>query len=225
MYRYFIRFSKSGTICYISHLDLMRVFQRAMKKTGIRQSYSQGFNPHPKMGFGQPLSLGYTGLNEYMEFETDEDYEPEELLRRLSSVMPEGLDIAECRRLEVLKKTLAAVTEAAEYIISVPFRAGSDISGDDMRDRFMSQDKIICLKKQKKKKDLAEVDIKPMIRNLVFSLEDTGLSITAMLDSGSTSNLSPELLIDAICRFFGIDTGRNEIEVVRTRIIFNQKIK
>ncbi len=225
MYRYFIRFSKSDTICYISHLDLMRVFQRAMKKTGIRQSYSQGFNPHPKMGFGQPLSLGYTGLNEYMEFETDEDYEPEELLQRLSSVMPEGLDIAECRRLEVLKKTLAAVTEAAEYIISVPFRAGADISGDDMCDRFMSQDKIICLKKQKKKKDLAEVDIKPMIRNLVFSLEDTGLSITAMLDSGSTSNLSPELLIDAICRFFGIDTGRNEIEVVRTRIIFNQEIK
>ena len=225
MYRYFIRFSKSGTICYISHLDLMRVFQRAMKKTGIRQSYSQGFNPHPKMGFGQPLSLGYIGLNEYMEFETDEDYEPEELLQRLSSVMPEGLDIAECRRMEVLKKTLAAVTEAAEYIISVPFRAGADISGDDMRDRFMSQNKIICLKKQKKKKDLAEVDIKPMIRNLVFTLEDTGLSITAMLDSGSTSNLSPELLIDAICRFFGIDTGRNEIEVVRTRIIFNQEIK
>ena len=88
MYRYLIRFSKSGTICYISHLDLMRVFQRAIKKTGIKQSYSQGFNHHPKMGFGQPLSLGYTGLNEYMEFETEEEYDPDELKQTLSGVMP-----------------------------------------------------------------------------------------------------------------------------------------
>lgn len=225
MYRYLIRFSKSGTICYISHLDLMRVFQRAIKKTGIKQSYSQGFNPHPKMGFGQPLSLGYTGLNEYMEFETEEEYDPDELKQTLSGVMPEGLKISECRKIETLKKTLASVTEAAEYIISVPLERSLGTDSSTMHDRFMSQSEILCLKKQKKKKDLAEIDIRPMIRNIVFTPEDECLFITAELDSGSVSNLSPELLIGAVCRFFGIETGRNEIEVMRTRIMFNQEIQ
>ena len=68
MNRYVITFSKMGTICYISHLDLMRMFRRTFKKAGIRLAYSQGFNPHPKMGFAQPLSLGYWGLREMMEF-------------------------------------------------------------------------------------------------------------------------------------------------------------
>ena len=152
MYRYLIRFSKSGTICYISHLDLMRVFQRAIKKNGIKQSYSQGFNPHPKMGFGQPLSLGYTGLNEYMEFETEEEYDPDELKQTLSGVMPDGLKISECRKIETLKKTLASVTEAAEYIISVPLERPLGTDGSTMNDRFMSQNEILCLKKQKKRK-------------------------------------------------------------------------
>ena len=55
----YMQFSKTGTSCYISHLDLVRVFHRAFKRAGIKLEYSKGFNPHPKMGFAQPLSLGY----------------------------------------------------------------------------------------------------------------------------------------------------------------------
>ena len=68
--KYIIDFSKTGTICYTSHLDIMKVFKRSFKRAGISIAYSQGFNPHPKMGFAQPLSLGYWGLEEYVEFET-----------------------------------------------------------------------------------------------------------------------------------------------------------
>ncbi len=55
--KYIIEFSKTGTICYTSHLDIMKVFKRAFNRAGIRLAYSQGFNPHPKMGLAQPLSL------------------------------------------------------------------------------------------------------------------------------------------------------------------------
>ena len=68
--KYVIRFQKTGVICYTSHLDIMKVFKRSFKRAGIRLAYSQGFNPHPKMGFAQPLSLGYESLDEYIEFET-----------------------------------------------------------------------------------------------------------------------------------------------------------
>ena len=72
MFKYVMTFSKTGTICYTSHLDLMRMFKRAFKRGGIKLAYSQGFNPHPKLGFAQPLSLGYEGMKELMEFETVE---------------------------------------------------------------------------------------------------------------------------------------------------------
>ena len=68
--KYVIRFQKTGVICYTSHLDIMKVFKRSFKRAGIRLAYSQGFNPHPKMGFAQPLSLGYESMDEYIEFET-----------------------------------------------------------------------------------------------------------------------------------------------------------
>ena len=73
MAKYILTFSKTGTICYTSHLDMMKMFKRVFKRAGIKQSYSQGFNPHPKMTFAQPLSLGYWGLGELLEFETEED--------------------------------------------------------------------------------------------------------------------------------------------------------
>ena len=70
MPRYVIEFEKGGYTKYISHLDLLRVFKRIFKVTGLDVRYSQGYNPHPKMGFAQPLSLGYSSVNEYLEFET-----------------------------------------------------------------------------------------------------------------------------------------------------------
>ena len=70
MTRYIMQFSKTGTSCYISHLDLVRVFHRAFKRAGIKLEYSKGFNPHPKMVFAQLLSLGFTCLREFFEFES-----------------------------------------------------------------------------------------------------------------------------------------------------------
>ena len=65
MYKYTIVFSKTGLVKYISHLDMLRLFKRAFRRAGIELAYSQGFNPHPKMGFAQPLSLGYEAEAEY----------------------------------------------------------------------------------------------------------------------------------------------------------------
>lgn len=221
MNRYMITFSKTGTICYISHLDLMRMFKRTFKKAGIKLVYSQGFNPHPKMGFAQPLSLGYWGLKELMEFETVEEYDPVELKNIIAAMMPEGLEIIECKELQGIKKTLAANTVSAEYIIAIPLSAALDNSGTDIKEKYMGQDEIIALKKQKKKKELVEINIKPMIRSIDFVPESETLFVSTMLDSGSTSNLSPELVIDTLLKCLEIDTDRSEIAVMRKEIFFN----
>ena len=220
MAKYILTFSKTGTICYTSHLDMMKMFKRVFKRAGIKQSYSQGFNPHPKMTFAQPLSLGYWGLGELLEFETDEDYGADFIKNTLAPLMPEGIVITDCVEAENSKKTLASKTDAAEYIIAIPLHEALDMDNDRIHDKYMGQDQIITYKKQKKKKELAEVDIKPMIRDLTFVVEEETLFVTALLDSGSTSNLSPELVITTLMECLGIKTERSEVQVMRRKILF-----
>lgn len=220
MYKYAVGFSKTGTICYTSHLDIMRLFNRVIKRAGIKLAYSHGFNPHPKMVFAQPLSLGYTGLNEYIEIETTEDHEPGYIAEKLSELMPPGLDIKGCERMAEGRKTLAAMTVAAEYMIEIPLAEPVDMSDGEIAALYMSQDRIITLKKQKKKKVPVEIDIKPMIRQLQVSQQDGLIVIDTVLDSGSISNLSPELLIKTFTERLGIDTDRSEMDVTRKQIFF-----
>ncbi|MBQ6496711.1 MAG: DUF2344 domain-containing protein [Firmicutes bacterium] len=226
--KYIIEFSKTGTICYTSHLDLLKVFKRAFKKAGIRIAYSQGFNPHPKMGFGQPLSLGYWGLEEYVEFETvaadpsEEEMTPQDMLSALSAIMPEGLELKRILEAPWLRKTLAAENIAAEHMIEIPALFGD---ADDIRARFLGQEQILVLKKQKKKQEPVQIDIKSKIRELRFHVAEGTTYIDAVLDSGSESNLSPELLINALTECFDLHVPRSEMNVARKRLIFKEQVQ
>ena len=228
--KYIIEFSKTGTICYTSHLDIMKVFKRSFKRTSIPIAYSQGFNPHPKMGFAQPLSLGYWGLEEYVEFETqardpsEEPYDMARMLTLLASVMPEGLEPKRILEASWLRKTLAAETTAAEYIMEIP-SAGGEIAGmteGALFEDFMGQEQITALKRQKKKPEPVLIDIKPKIRDLQFRKEGTDLYVSCILDAGSESNLSPELLIGALAERYAIPTARSDMNIARKRLYFKE---
>lgn len=186
-------------------------------------AYSQGFNPHPKMGFAQPLSLGYKGYDEYIEFETAADYQdkgPEAILEALRAIMPEGITLVSIKEAPEMKKTLASMTEAAEYEIRIRLGLPLQENARELWKAYMGQETIMALKKQKKKKDLVLVDIKPKIREITFNPKGDVLVINAVLDAGSDSNLSPELLIDTVIETFGIECDRAETEVSRIKLQF-----
>ena len=283
MSEYIIEFSKTGTICFTSHLDMMRIFKRVFKRTGVTLAYSQGYNPHPKMGFAQPLSLGYWGMKEYFECETAGEWENDQLLQRLAKGMPEGIELKRCLNAEHLVKTLASHTVAAEYMIAIPEipisgRSESGDSGEtkegsprpgeaavepdpdaDLSDpvslwhSYMDLAEIPVWKRQKKKKEPKKINIRPMIREITFTpmpspaagrdgesgmaaAERSGhrdtsqnvsgsLYVDAVLDCGSDSNLSPELIISSVCRRFGISTDRSEISVMRKEIFFDRPLE
>ena len=220
MYKYAVKFSKTGTICYTSHLDIMRLFNRTIKRAGIKLAYSQGFNPHPKMVFAQPLSLGYTGLNEYIEIETTEDHEPGYIAEKLSELMPPGLDIKGCAASVSVSVSQKQILVDLFVMIEIPLAKSVDMSDEEIAEFYMSQDRIVTLKKQKKKKVPVEIDIKPMIRQLQVLQQNGLIVMNTMLDSGSISNLSPELLIKTFTERLGIDTDRSEMDVTRKKIFF-----
>lgn len=223
MAKYVVQFSKEGYICYTSHLDMMRLFKRIFKKCGISLVYSQGFNPHPKMSFAQPLSLGYSSVCEYLEFETKEVYSPLELKEQLAKQMPEGINIILCKDILDDGKTLAAKTIAAEYLVGIPL--GEKQLAEDANtlcEKFLNQKEIIVKKKKKKSKTFVDVNIRGQIQEMNFVLFNQTLIVTALLDSGSASNLSPELLITAISDFLELETERSDISVMRSKIIFKK---
>jgi len=220
MSRYVIKMSKTGYMKYISHLDMMRLFKNAFKRAGIRLVHSQGFNPHPKMGFAQPLSLGYSSVCELLEFESKETLSPCDILNRMTDLLPEGIKLYSCDVMEGEGKSLAARTVSAQYKISIPTCEGDEISIQETCRSFLDQEKIMIQKKSKKMNKSLEVDIRPMIRDLSGSLVDNNIILYTLLDSGSNSNLSPELFIDAFLRFMKYCIDRAEIEVERTALHF-----
>ena len=165
MSKYIIRFAKEGYMKYTSHLDMLRLFQRAFKRCDITMAHSQGFNPHPKMGFAQPLSLGYTAADEILEFETVEDFLPVDIKNAVSEIMPQGLIIKACSRLTDNVKSLAAIVDEAEYTVVFPVKANSADYAKILSD-YLAQNSIKAYKRQKKTKKMVEVDIRSKIRNI-----------------------------------------------------------
>lgn len=220
MSRYVLKFYKEGYIRYTSHLDILRLFKRSFKRVEVKLQYSQGFNPHPKMSFAQPLSLGYSSSSEYLEFETIHPYSTDAIIEKLNSVMPEGLGILTCTELASSGKTLAALTEYADYEIMIPI-GSNHIEITKTIEDYMSQETIMINKLQRKSGKEVEVDIKPMIKLIQGEIVDNYIMLTMKLCAGSTANLSPEMVLSTFCLFSKIDYDRAEVNIKRTGIDFN----
>ena len=217
--RYAIKFSKDGYVKYTSHLDLLRMFKRAFKKTGLGLKYSQGYNPHPKMGFAQPLSLGYSSRCELIEFETEMPHTTGEIMEKMRGEMPDGIKLLSCFELDEKIKSLASDAEAAEYKIWIPTEHTEEVLKSFLA-TYLNKNEITALKRQKKTKKMEPVNIRHMIRELEISKVGEFAMIKALLDCGSKSNCSPELVISSFCSHCDIDTPRYEMEVKRINLIF-----
>lgn len=225
--RYMLKFTKEEVIKYTSHLDMVRLFKRAFQRSGIRLVFSEGFNPHPKMTLAQPLSLGYTSVGEWLEFETVNDQEPEAVKETLAKVLPPGIKILEISTMKAEEKSLASRCFAAEYTIAMCLDfAKTDradlldvLAANPGGEDFLAQPTILVQKKSMKHKTPVEIDIKPMIHYLNICIVDNNIFMSTELAAGSNQNLSPELLIPAITSFYEFSIPRETIEVLRTDIL------
>jgi len=202
---------------YISHLDMLRLFRNAFKIAGFRLVYSAGFNPHPKLGFALPLPLGYSSSCEILEFEIREYADPGMIVEKLNAVFMEGLKVKSCETAEE-GKSYASRVMAASYEIYIPGLC----CNEHMLESFLKQEEITAEKVQKKTGKNKAIDIKNMIRSLSFKNIENNTVLCAELDAGSTSSLSPELLVSAFVEFAGLKIERWEINISRTGMYFNK---
>jgi len=219
--KYVIQFTKEGYIKYTSHLDMLRLFKRAFKKCGIKLQHSQGFNPHPKMGFAQPLSLGYTSRCELLEIETVDSQSTTDIKEKLASMVPMGVEILAVAPLNINVKSLAGVVDEALYKVVFPVDAATADFEKILAD-YLAQDEILTEKRQKKTKKMVTVDIRKKIRKIAVD-EGDKLTLMMNLDCGSISNLSPEQVIASFIKFANLPIDRYDIEVERVEIMYDKK--
>ena len=93
-----IQFAKYGKMIYIGHLDIMRYFQKALRRADVDLAYTQGYNPHPILSFAAPLGVGITSCGEYADLEVNSSGSSKEMLARLNEVMVPGMEIIDYRR-------------------------------------------------------------------------------------------------------------------------------
>lgn len=188
-----IKFSKEGPVRFIGHLDIMRYFQKAIRRAGIDIAYSTGFSPHQIMSFASPLSVGHESCGEYFDVELNSITDTEDIKMRLNQTMAEGTQILQVAVLDETEGNAMASVAAADYLIS--FRDSVSLP-DDWKEKltaFYEKDKIPVIKKTKKGE--REIDLK----ETVYQLEIREDQVYMLLDAGSGSNMKPGFVLETFC--------------------------
>ena len=191
---YRLTFSKEGRAVWISHLDLLRTFQRAFIRAGLVVRHSQGFHPHPVMSFVLPLSVGQSSACELLDFSTEGALEEASLPQRLNDCLPEGIRALACaapvKPVRELDGLLADVSLC--YDSGVPAGAAEAIAAT-----LLGESVIVA--KRNKKKQLADTDIRPMIRAVTAEAGEDRLVLHAAVQA-QNPGVNPGLLAAAVER-------------------------
>lgn len=223
------QFSKTGDLIFISHLDLVRLFERAMRRSKLPISYSQGFNPHPIMAFATALGVGVSSDAEYVDLQLEKEIDPKEFTDQLNAVMPSGLKILKCKYIEPSAESLMAILKRSIYLIRVQLTAEMDQQTFEERlNNFLALDSIIEVKEKKKKgkhrrraeNTLQEINIRNWIHEAtLFSLTSKELIIRANLSTGSVGNLKPEVLMAKLKELCEIPIDLETIRINRLALL------
>jgi radical SAM-linked protein len=114
-----VTFSKSGPLAYTSHLDLMRAWERSLRRAGVPLAYSGGFNPRPKLQLAGALPLGHSGEAELLDVWLEEPLPVREFAKSLKPVLLEGLEIGQVRQVEMKEPAMQTRILAVEYRVTV----------------------------------------------------------------------------------------------------------
>ncbi|ACM19600.1 radical SAM domain iron-sulfur cluster-binding oxidoreductase, DUF2344-containing [Geotalea daltonii FRC-32] len=160
-----LRFQKIGRMRFLSHLEMLNLFIRAVGRAHIPIRYSQGFHPHPKFSFATALSVGVESWAEYMDMEVAAGFGAERLLEALNQVLPEGVRVMESQVIPLKSESLSVIITGTRYRVKLPSGTVQGLTGQV--DHFLSLDSFPH--RREKKGKLVEFDL----RHEVISLSAT----------------------------------------------------
>lgn len=210
-----IKFRKYGVMKYIGHLDIMRYFQKCMRRAKIDIAYSGGFSPHQIMSFAAPLGVGITSDGEYVDIEVNSSESTETSLKRLNEVMAEGVLVTSYRRLKDTDKKAMSLVAAADYELRI--KNGYEVPQVDFEEayrKFYVESSEILITKQTKKSEKV-MDLKKLVYDFQIYYEEDKPVFYLKVCTGSTDNVKPELVLEAFYKSFGMELEPISIQIHR----------
>lgn len=188
-------FIKEAQASYISHLDLLRTFQRSFPRTELEIKHSQGFHPHPIISIVLPLPVGQSSDCELLDFEVTQTTDGSGIAEKLNTGMPCGLKVLDCYEVQRPVRELAYLKADLEfdYDNGVPEGAAAQLT------ELFGREELV-IQKRTKRKELADVDIAPMIRSVELREEEGKVSGTVVVQA-QNPGLNPQLLEKAIANY------------------------
>lgn len=195
MSKFIIKYARDERVKYISHLDFIRTFHRAVRRAGLNMEFSEGFNPHPKMTVAMPLSVGVTSDAEYMKISFLDGYTETDIMEKLNKSFPNGYKILKVKEVFGKETDFSAINK-------VVYEIELECNNADLFDQneFLENTSLIVMKKSKS--GVKESDIRPYIYE--FSAEKQGknkLKLTMCLSAGNDYNLKVDSVIDAMQKY------------------------
>lgn len=212
-----IKFQKTGAIRYIGHLDVMRFFQKCLRRAEIDVSFTGGFSPHQIMSFAAPLSVGLESYGEYVDVEVNSLTSSQDMLDRMNRASIPEIRIVGVKRLPEEAGNAMASVAAAEYLVT--FKEGRTPAAfekdgrtiREMLDAFMALPEIPYVKKSKK--GSREMDLRRGIFSFQWLEESNALQM--LLDASSGDNVKPAQVLEAFLERQGEILPENALQIVR----------
>jgi len=195
-----VRFSKQGDIRFISHHDLMRLFDRALRRADLPVAMSEGHNPRPRLSFPMALSVGFTGRSEVADIGLREWLRPTDLRLRLQAELPEGIGI-----LSVQITDAHPSRQPTELVYRVPLLPGHSLIEARIQQFLASREVTV---KRTREDGVKEVEVRRFVKAIRFD----GGSVQMLLRCTEAGTARPEEIMNALGCREGTDYAKGQIE-------------
>lgn len=221
-----IKFRKWGCMKFIGHLDMLRYFQKAMRRADVDIRYSEGFSPHQIMSFAAPLGVGITSDGEYFDIEVHSTKSTKEMLEDINATMVDGVEVTGYVALPDSAKTAMSIVTAADYVLSYKEGYNSPYSFEEWAEKitelFTSKDSFVIIKKTKKSEK--EMDLKPLVYDFKVIEQEGKPAFYINVSTGSVDNIKPELLLASIYEKLDLEYQEEAIAIHRLDVYATDEI-
>ncbi len=194
-----LKYKRGQPVKYVSHLDFVKVFERALRRASVEVAFSGGYNPRMLLVFGNPLPVGYTSDHELCDITLKRPYEPEELVSALNSTLPGDISVISAEPLVKPYPSILSSVSFAEYVCRAE---GLGEGTDVLLNRTFEESEAVFVMKRSKSGE-KNVDVKPMIKK--FEVSGDTVYITTV--TGQEGSLKPELAFSGICSLASIESS------------------
>ncbi len=212
-----IKFRKWGCMKFIGHLDMLRYFQKAMRRADVDIRYSEGFSPHQIMSFAAPLGVGITSDGEYFDIEVHSTKASAEMLNDINATMVDGVEVTGYVALPDDAKTAMSIVTAADYVLSYKEGYASPLSVSEWASEidalFTYAEAFTIIKKTKKSEK--EMDLKPLVYAFKVIEQNGKPAFYINVSTGSVDNIKPELLLASMYKKLDLEYKEEAIAIHR----------